>query len=417
MKSKSVKVYYPETIDDIELPDSILWEDIVDAPQTLADLDASAQAQIDGLQTDVDLGFADISIQGWTSSITFSAGSNVQVNWSSGVIQFKDGQTFNIVAGNTGAMAGVTYIYLDKSVSTTVLQKTTDSANAVGVNKLLVAVAQNVASGKSATYQAFGGKGGMGVLITADNIASNSITANEIQTNTITTLNLTAGSITGLSISAVTITGSTITGSTLTTANSGQRVVLTTTLAQYYNSSGTKIIETYADSNSFLIKGSQSNSLIVLDAGPTGSVLLSNDEEPIVSIDSNGIFPWTNGVYDNGVITRQWKDIWNNGTHIYRGIDQPIVFYGTAYDGDSYVSEDNTPGWSITHPSTGVYRIYHNLGTYDYSAVIIPSDVSSTREYVVSAKSSNYFQVRIYNNATASLTDVDFMFILTTNSY
>jgi hypothetical protein len=64
-------------------------------------------------------------------------------------------------------------------------------------------------TGKSATFQAFGGKG-IGQLITADNIASNTITTNEIAANTITANNIAAGTITSNNIAANTITSNNI---------------------------------------------------------------------------------------------------------------------------------------------------------------------------------------------------------------
>lgn len=128
-----------------------------------------------------------LNIQGWTSTLGFQSTDYRTVTWTSGVITLADGTAFSIGTGNTGNMAALTYIYFDKAVSTTALQITTTAATAVGVNKILIAVAQNNSDiTKKATYQVFGGKGGVSPLITADNIAANAITANEIATNTIT---------------------------------------------------------------------------------------------------------------------------------------------------------------------------------------------------------------------------------------
>jgi hypothetical protein len=127
-----------------------------------------------------------ISILGWAGNFVFTALSNVNVSWNLGSITLSDGTVFTIQAGSTGTMSAVTYIYFDKSVSETALQITTTAANAVGVNKILVAVAQNVVAGKLATWKFLGGAG-EGVLITADNIAANTITGNELATNNIIT--------------------------------------------------------------------------------------------------------------------------------------------------------------------------------------------------------------------------------------
>lgn len=196
-ETKNRKIYEPETIDEEELPEGIIWETIVDKPTTLSELSAADGERLDTVETEVTNGFADVAIQGWMFDGAMSATDHDTVAWASGTLRFTDGTTYSITGGNTGTMAAITYIYFDLAVSTTAFQTTTTAANAVGTNKLLVGVAQNVASGKSATFQAFGGKGGVGVLLTADNIAANSITANEIQTNTITSLTLTSGTITG----------------------------------------------------------------------------------------------------------------------------------------------------------------------------------------------------------------------------
>lgn len=65
------------------------------------------------------------------------------IAWGSGTLTSADGTAYSISAGNTGNMVAKTYIYLDISVSTTVYQTTTIASSAVGVGKLLVAIAQN----------------------------------------------------------------------------------------------------------------------------------------------------------------------------------------------------------------------------------------------------------------------------------
>lgn len=130
------------------------------------------------------------SIQGWSHDITFSSTDYNTVAWD-GTKQIKltNEDTFTITAGNTGNMSVITYIYLDKGTSETVLQTTTTASTAIGSGKILIAVAKNNADASSdATFQVFGGKGG--ALWVKDNIAANTITANEIHSNTITTTEL-----------------------------------------------------------------------------------------------------------------------------------------------------------------------------------------------------------------------------------
>lgn len=157
---------------------------------------------------------SDINIQGWSSDLSIQATDYRTVTWTAGTIKLADGTVFNIATGNTGNMAALTYIYFDKAVSTTVLQKTTVATDAVGANKILVAVAKNNSDVLSkATFQAFGGAGG--VLLTVDNIAANSASVNEFISNTaqIKDAVITAAKIGSLNadvINAGTIVGRTI---------------------------------------------------------------------------------------------------------------------------------------------------------------------------------------------------------------
>ena len=151
----------------------------------------------------------EVSIQGWQHDMAFSSTDHDTVAWASGTITLLDGTTYSITGANTDTMSAITYIYLDKGTSTTLLQISTTASNAVGSGKILIAVAQNVASGKKALFQVFGGKalGGFGKLITASDITANTITANEIAVNTITASEIFAGTITGTEITGTTLSG------------------------------------------------------------------------------------------------------------------------------------------------------------------------------------------------------------------
>jgi hypothetical protein len=123
----------------------------------------------------------------------FSATDADTVAWTAGTITTTSDQNFSIDAGNTddpGAMTVVTYVYLDTAISTTVLQVTTDVTAAVGAGRIMVAVCAPAADGTEAPFQVFGGGDGVGVFLTADNIAANTLTANEIAANTITAAEL-----------------------------------------------------------------------------------------------------------------------------------------------------------------------------------------------------------------------------------
>jgi hypothetical protein len=105
------------------------------------------------------------------------------VAWTSGTFTAADGTSYSIASGNTGTMAAITYIYLNTAVSTTQYQVTTNQADVIGPNRVLIAVAQNQTS--TATFNTV-----QTALITANNIFVNSLSAISANLGTIT-----AGSI------------------------------------------------------------------------------------------------------------------------------------------------------------------------------------------------------------------------------
>ena len=157
------------------------------------------------------------SILGWVHNLAFSATDHDTVAWASGAITLSDGTAYAISAGNTGTMSAATYIFLDIGVSATALQISTTATDAVGANRILVAVAQNVASGKDARFQVFGGADADDlVLVTADILAADTVTANEIAANTITAAEIAAATITATQIAADTITATQIAADAVT---------------------------------------------------------------------------------------------------------------------------------------------------------------------------------------------------------
>ena len=85
------------------------------------------------------------TLLGWTHDLLFSASDNNTVAWGSGTITLGNGVSFSIDAGNTGNISAPTYVFLDTAVSTTVLQITTSASAAVGLDRILIAVAEDVA--------------------------------------------------------------------------------------------------------------------------------------------------------------------------------------------------------------------------------------------------------------------------------
>ncbi len=445
-KTEDRKIYEPEYLEETPLPEAVIWENIVDAPQTLADLSSVDGGRLDTVEAEVATGFADIAIQGWMFDGAFSATDHDTVAWAAGTIRFKDGVNYSIAGGNTGNMAAITYIYFDLAVSTTAFQTTTTAANAVGVNKLLIAVAQNVASGKDATFQAFGGKGGVGVLLTADNIAANSITANEIQTNTITTLNLTAGSITG-----VTITGGTVrtsSGSTRVEMNGADNSIYHYQSGVLRTSMGDGYIAFYRPSDG-IASGSifGSSTSLDIDAGNMVRILgqyifggssFVPSSSVAYTLGSSSAY-WA-GVYTDGIALKRSSGsnycllfgplgsgssisitlpgslgssgdvLYDSGSGILDWKSVPSMTYGYVNSGASMGT--NPSGYSVSSGGTGIYTVTHNLGTTAY-AVTCTARASVVKNITVSARNSNSFTVRI-SNLSDVLEDNDFMFIIAT---
>ena len=117
----------------------------------------------------------DVSNWGWGQTCVFSSTDLDTVSWTLGVFKSADGVSYNITAGNTGNMGAKTYIYLDLNVSATAYQVTTTPATAVGIGKVLIAVANPDTA--AATYNL-----SEATQIVGDNILANSINASKITT-------------------------------------------------------------------------------------------------------------------------------------------------------------------------------------------------------------------------------------------
>lgn len=101
-----------------------------------------------------------VGAQAWIHDLVWTASDYNTVSWSSGTIKLADGSTYTITAGNTGNISGATYIYLDKSVSTTVLQTTTTYSSAISDSKILLAIASPSAdTGSKSVVNTFNSEG------------------------------------------------------------------------------------------------------------------------------------------------------------------------------------------------------------------------------------------------------------------
>ena len=351
---------------------------------------------------------------GWTQSCSFSVTDADTVAWGAGTFTSADGSSiYSIGAGNTGNMAARTYVYLDIAVSTTAYQVSTDVDDPIGVGKVLIAVAENGST--TATYNLV-----QAHQIVGDNILANTIGANRIVAGSITATQIAvsyvyAGTINANQINAGTITGFTIVGSTLSTATSGQRVVLTTTLAQFYNSGGTQVgtifgetagMAVSSDSGLMRVSAASGNSVIITVVGASDYILFD--------LDNSRIIPNSNGGLDLGASGAAFSNIYAIGTFRYRATDQPVQYHG--YCSSTTISRDNTPTWSLSNPSTGNYTVTHNLSSSDYTVQLTPlrASGSGARNAKVAVLNTNSFGVITFDE-NGDPQDSDFMFLLLEN--
>lgn len=371
-KTEDKKIYEPETYDETPLPEAVIWEEIVDKPTTLAELSPADGSALAAASIAID-GLGDLAYEDLVTELNIANGAITNAKIAVDAIQ--------------GAVIAAGAITVTK-ISDGAIETGKLAANAV--------TAAKIAAG----------------TITANEIAASTITAGKMNVSTLSAISANLGTINAGSISAVTITGSTITGTTLSTATSGQRVVLTSTLAQFYNSSGTEIVDTYASSNSYLIKGMTSSSSIVIDSGSSGAVVIANNGTNRVIIDGGSnrhMSPWSSGDMSLGNITSKWQDLWMNGDFEYRTIRQPVMYHGYV-SGTSVFDYNDGASFSVSNGSTGIYTVTHNFGTTAYQVLITPF-ASTAKVWAVDQLNSNSFRVRIANTSF-SLENNDFMFLL-----
>jgi hypothetical protein len=265
----------------------------------------------------------DVSNWGWGQTCAFSSTDLDTVSWGSGVFTSAGGETYAISAGNTGNMSAKNYIYLDLNVSDTAYQITTTPANAVGIGKVLIAVAQNAAV--SATFAL-----SEATQIVGDNIIANTINASKLNVGQLSAISADIGDIT-----AGTITGVTITGGTLQTSVTGKRVVIATNQIKSYDSSnvlrmlldgsslgfgdpsGNEIMSIQAETGYVLFKGAvgEDTGLTFLSSG-TGVVSFGVDSSVYLTVDAPAIeagtdfIPDTDSTYDLGTTSKRWSTLY-----------------------------------------------------------------------------------------------------------
>lgn len=273
-----------------------------------------------------------INIIGWSSNLVFSSIDYNTVAWSSGNVILKDGTSFAITGDNTGNISTVTYIYFDKDVSETDLQTSTDPADSVGENRILIAVAQdNLDTSSNASFQVFGGAGGF--MVTRDGIAAGTITGDRIAANTINVNQIIAGTFTGF---------------TFRTAASGTRVEIT---------AANNDLVIYDNANPIISLGSYNNSAIDINLISSPTVNADNG----ISVDSSvgGVgYYYTNASDTNSIgLKIVQSSTGSNTTNPAIDIDYRGKYYA------QYIGTQATAGGLImSHNGTGraIYLISYN---------------------------------------------------------
>lgn len=131
---------------------------------------------LDGVISQLNLSIAN---QSWGQSCTFTPIDFNTVNWGTGTISFSDGNDYSIVSGTTGNMATAkVYVYFDLDASTTVYQQTANISDTTGANKVVIAVVTRGTAPAKATYQLFGGGGG--IVVDGGSVTPGSITYTEL---------------------------------------------------------------------------------------------------------------------------------------------------------------------------------------------------------------------------------------------
>lgn len=226
------------------------------------------------------------------------------------------------------------------------------------------------------------------IIINQDNIAKNCITADEISTDY-----LYAGEI-----DADQITSGVLTGIVIQTESSGQRVVLQSTLAEFYDSADKKVAQTYANESMYLIKSTVAGGDIGLFCDDTGYIVLGYYDgalQGVMQIDSAGVKPLASG-YDLGASGYYWDT-----AYIVDGIfDTSITLNGAdIYDWsdiEDYLDLDDFVTLAGTQTITGS-KTFSRAIVADGGIYVGPSDSITCRGYLFLSASGNEW---LYDNGT-----------------
>jgi hypothetical protein len=340
----------------------------------------------------------DVSNWGWGQTCAFSSTDLDTVSWGSGVFTSAGGETYAISAGNTGNMSAKNYIYLDLNVSDTVYQKTTTPADAVGIGKVLIAVAQNAAV--SATFAL-----SEATQIVGDNIIANTINASKLN----------VGQLSAITADFGTMTSGTIIGATIKTSSSGERVEISNDEVRSYDSSG--VLRAQLSGTSLFFNNSSGDDVgYVIGTGSIIGVLASqiNGSATLggagtggasLTISGNTFFT-ASGAADENITYKDIRPITNNsiecGTSSYKWYNVESMRFtlnGTTITSWPSAGTTTLSGLSIdTNKSWGGYEIT-NCGGVQLSGV---GDVFDCNSGYIDNARAFYFETGRSTNPSIS---------------
>lgn len=358
------KIYEPEWEDENDLPDAVVWENLIGAPASVADLNAADGESLKAATDAID-GLGALAYEDLVDELHIAAEAVSTSKIAIGAIQ-------------------------EDLIAAGAITNTKIDDDAISTPKLQAGA------------------------ITAAKIAAGTITANEIQASTITAAKMNVSTLSSITANVGTLTagninGLTITGGTVRTASSSTRIQLdgssneiqiysgSTKRARgydqgwdYYNSSGTLKASIYVSGNDFLLAADiTSSGSMYYGAGSSGShsFHIGTGASTIRGyIDDTQMWLGDAGDYDFDI------QIFGN-MKLNNGIYSPHA--GAISSGGSASGGTQAGSWSITHSSTGVYVVNHNIGTSQYTPIITLRNSTATLLTTVSAKSSSSFTVRI----------------------
>jgi len=109
-----------------------------------------------GPRVNMETSIFNIPVSYWVCTCVFSATDYDTVAWTSGSIYLFNNLVLAISAGNTGNISWVNYVYLDKNISLTTLQVTSNPALTMWFNRILVCIVKSNTNPTPASFRPLG---------------------------------------------------------------------------------------------------------------------------------------------------------------------------------------------------------------------------------------------------------------------